>query len=350
MATSSPGSLGLAVDYSFSPPSVASLVAAGVRSVGRYVGAGTEPKQLHAAERDALFAAGIDIFLLVEGASDSALGGAPVGRYHAQLALLDCAELSVPRGGARPISLVGNCDFQVTEAQWPAVRNYMIEYGRIIRPAGFRVGFYGGRRAIEWAMRDGLAEVFFQTYAWSDLNHDGTPEWVPGTHLRQYRNRVPIGGGDGDLCDIMIGDYGQWEAVGKPTSPPGSESEMYAFKTPASSAVWLSDGVSRRSAEWVSFQRLVEAGLVKRPASAAGPLPPTDANGLPADGTHVDGQNASAYVLVVPASTEDAYGGPIADKGGSAVLVAHTHDVAGSGEVTVPVNLNGTTGPAVPSA
>ena len=77
---------GEGVDYSFPPhPSPAGLAAAGKRFAGRYIGPGWD-KHLDAAERDALFANGLDIFLLAEGAADGATGGYNIGVMHAQSA------------------------------------------------------------------------------------------------------------------------------------------------------------------------------------------------------------------------------------------------------------------------
>src|SRR6266478_3871580 len=69
---------------------------------------------------------------------------------------------------------------------------------------------------------------------------------------------------------------------------------MYGFKTPTSSAVWISNGVNRRPAEWSSFTALVTAGMIQRPAV----------------GTPVDGIGASAYVMLIPEGQENWYGGP----------------------------------------
>jgi hypothetical protein len=191
-----------AVDYSFTQPSAAGLAAAGIKAAGVYVGPGSEGKQLQAGERDALFSAGLSIFLLVEGATQDALLGAPKGVQHANLALADCRSLGVPTG----VALITAIDFDVQANQWPACVAYQQAFNKVVRAAGFRTGIYGGLKCITWAKRDGIADILFQTYAWSGK----PPVWVSGVQIQQYHNGVQIGSGLVDLCRTMTADFGQW--------------------------------------------------------------------------------------------------------------------------------------------
>lgn len=197
-----------AVDYSFAQPSPAGLAAAGIKAAGVYVGPGSESKQLQAGERDALFAAGLSIFLLVEGATQDALLGASRGVQHAALAVADCRSLGVPTG----VALITAIDFDVQANQWTACANYQRAFNSIVRAAGYRTGIYGGLKCITWAKRDGLADILFQTYAWSGK----PPVWVPGVQIQQYHNGVQIGGGEVDLCRTMTADFGQWARPAPP--------------------------------------------------------------------------------------------------------------------------------------
>jgi hypothetical protein len=202
-------------DYSFSPPSIGGLVGAGIKGAGRYVGPGSQPKHLTARERDALLAAGLCIWLLVEGAAKDALSGASVGAYHGRLCASEAQSLGAPRGAV----LVGNVDWDVSAAEWPAVAAYFRAYAGPVRTAGYRVGLYGGLNAIEWAARDGLADILMQTYGWSTRLVGNVKKivWSTHSHIQQYRNGVKVGGGDIDLCRAVVDNFGQWPIPAAPT-------------------------------------------------------------------------------------------------------------------------------------
>lgn len=188
------------VDYAFSYPPVASLVAAGKRFACRYGGAGTANKWLTVGEANSLSRAGIGVVANVEGAAAGLLGGYQTGRSWAGSADTHFAVCGMPPG--RPIYL--SVDFDVTASQWPAVASALRGAAEAIGVD--RVGVYGGRRAIEWARRDGVARWFWQTYAWSG----SVTHWVAGNHIEQYRNGVTIGGADCDLDRSLTDDFGQW--------------------------------------------------------------------------------------------------------------------------------------------
>lgn len=307
-----------AVDYSFSPPTVASLVVAGKVAAGRYVGAGTEDKQIHAAERDALFAAGLAIWLSVEGAADSALQGGKTGAYHARLAVADARALAVPAG----VAMYGNCDFDVQVGQWLAVVSYMTSFGKVVREAGYRVGFYGGRNAMVWGIQDGLADFYWQTYAWS-----GTPtRWVPGVAIQQYKNGVPMGGGDVDLNRIMVADYGQWVKGG--IAPPTKGDDVrFGVQAQGSAAVEISDLMERRGGfTWDRFKAWVDGGLITKP---------------PAGSTTASPTGYGSYVWVVPAAEMDGAFGKQVAAGGAGVTVEQATAIARS-EIGRSTNTPGT--------
>ncbi|MES2211466.1 MAG: glycoside hydrolase domain-containing protein [Chloroflexota bacterium] len=202
------------VDYAFSAPSVASLVAAGKHGAGRYIGPGSASKHLTAAERDRLLAAGLCIWLSVEGFGNDALQGASLGASHGAMAVRDANWLAVPKDSG----LYGNVDFDVTAAQWPACRNYLNAFAVPVRAAGYRAGLYGGLNAIEWGFRDSVADLYWQTYAWSTRevppgSGNRVVVWSKHAQLQQYHNGVSWpGGGDVDLCRNVADDFGQWPA------------------------------------------------------------------------------------------------------------------------------------------
>lgn len=179
-------------------PSPAALTRANVKFACRYGGMGSAAKMLTGAERDALFAAGIDIVANVEGAQDGLLGGAPAGQTWAHEGEKFFTALDMP--GDRPIYL--SADFDVTSPQWPQVRNALHGAASVIGLD--RVGIYGGYNAMAWARRDGVARWFWQTYAWSG------GRWAAGNHIEQYRNGVVIDGVRLDLDRGLTDDFGQW--------------------------------------------------------------------------------------------------------------------------------------------
>ncbi|HEX6682847.1 MAG TPA: DUF1906 domain-containing protein [Candidatus Limnocylindrales bacterium] len=187
------------VDYAWSRPNIGQLAAAGKRFACRYGGPGSSGKQLDPGEAQALSAAGIAIVANAEGAADGLLGGFSVGVSWARDADQHFRACGMPPG--RPIYL--SVDFDVQSGQWPPVANALRGAASVLG-AG-RVGVYGGRRAIEWARRDGVAQWFWQTYAWS------SGVWVPGSHIQQYANGVNFGGATIDLDRALVTDFGQWK-------------------------------------------------------------------------------------------------------------------------------------------
>lgn len=187
------------VDYAWSRPNITQLAAAGKRFACRYGGPGSAGKQLDRGEAQRLSAAGISIVANAEGAADGLLGGWSAGVSWARAAEAHFAKCGMPPG--RPIYL--SVDFDATSGQWPAVANALRGAASVLGAA--RVGVYGGRRAIEWARRDGVAQWFWQTYAWSG------GVWVAGNHLEQYRNGVELAGATVDLNRALATDYGQWK-------------------------------------------------------------------------------------------------------------------------------------------
>lgn len=195
------------VDYAFSSPSPAKLAVAGKRFAMRYVGPGSDPKHLHALERDALWQAGLSIVLLAEGRSGDAVLGSKVGIEHAASAQKAALVLGAPAN----IPIYFAIDFDVTSAQWPLVANYLRGCGSVIGQQ--RVGVYASVWGLKWAALSKLASWGFQAYA---------PAWSGGTnaspwsyaHVVQYKNNVTLAGGTVDLCRAQQHAFGQWTKSG----------------------------------------------------------------------------------------------------------------------------------------
>jgi hypothetical protein len=234
-----------AVDYSFSKPTPSRLAAAGIKSAGTYVGPGTEPKHLQPAERDALFASGLSVFLNVEGASGDAKRGATVGAYHGHLAVAEASQLGAPAG----VALIAAIDWDVQAPEWPAVSSYMRAYAPICHAAGYRAGLYGGLNAITWAARDGLAEILFQTYGWSRRVVNGVSQvvWHPAAQIQQYRNGVNMAGGNVDQCHALAPDWGQWGQGGSAVTQPSAKATWdYSIGSP-------SLGQTMAAGDWLKY-------------------------------------------------------------------------------------------------
>lgn len=187
------------VDYSYDPPSVAALVAAGKKFVCRYGGPGSSAKHLTPTESTALRAAGISIVANAQGTgSTGLLGGALVGADWARLADAHFRSCGMPAD--RPIYL--SVDFDAQPSQWPAVDAALRAAADVLGPD--RVGVYGGYNTIEHCATTSTASWFWQTYAWSG------GRWHPRAHLHQYLNGQPLADGLVDLDRAVVGDYGQW--------------------------------------------------------------------------------------------------------------------------------------------
>lgn len=189
------------VDYSDARPNVGQLWQAGIRYVARYIGAGGVEKRLTRDEALSLNRAGLPIVSLVEGGENDALQGSATGVDHAHAAERDVVALDIPRD--RPAYFA--VDFDMTDAQWPAVHDYIRGAQSVMGVD--RVGIYGGLRAVTYARERASVPWLFQTYAWSD------GLWYPGAQLRQTLNNQTIGGGSVDLGLAMTVDYGQWSLI-----------------------------------------------------------------------------------------------------------------------------------------
>jgi hypothetical protein len=216
------------VDYAFPPrPRASELARLGKRFAVRYGGPGSSDKQLDPAEANALAAAGLWIVANAEGSAQGLLGGFDVGASWARTAAAHFKACGMPDD--RPIYL--SIDFDVTSGQWPTVRDALSGAAHEIGLS--RVGVYGGYRACQWAHRDAVATWLWQTYAWSTWQDpDGVRRlhWLPGAHLQQYRNGVPIDGADCDLNRALPADFGQWQPGHSGNyGPPGGEDMSDAY-------------------------------------------------------------------------------------------------------------------------
>jgi hypothetical protein len=194
------------VDYSYSKPTPAGLVAAGKKFVVRYGALGNTGKFLTAAELTALRTAGLVVVANVEEAAGNYRGQAAGVRWAAAGSAF-FRKLGMP--GDRPIYF--SVDWDAGPADWPDIDAALRGSASVI--GADRVGVYGGYDTIAHCVSAGTASWFWQTYAWS------AGRWHPAAHLQQYKNNVALAGGTVDLTRAVVTEYGQWGA-GMTTAPP----------------------------------------------------------------------------------------------------------------------------------
>jgi len=192
----------LAVDYSFSRPSPATIKSHGYTAVGRYLG-GSSGKRITRDEATSLHAAGLGIWLVWETSADRARSGNAGGVSDAHAAA--AAALAVGYPTSCPLFFA--VDFDATPAQVSAY------FAGIRSVLGNRAGIYGGIKVTE----AGLAHWRWQTAAWSGGKVD------PAAHLYQRTKMThPIGG-----CDenVICHPIPLWTAAGvsKPAEKPAKE-------------------------------------------------------------------------------------------------------------------------------
>lgn len=176
----------LAVDYSFSRPSPATIKSHGYHAVGRYLG-GSASKQITKAEAASLHAAGLGIWLVYETSADRARSGKAGGVSDAHAAVKAANALGYPT--RCPIFFA--VDFDATAA---AVSAY---FAGVISVLGDMAGVYGGIKVA------GLATWTWQTAAWSG------GELSPKAHLYQrVKMTHPISGCDENVICRPIPVWG----------------------------------------------------------------------------------------------------------------------------------------------
>lgn len=182
-------------DYAWAHPSPASLVAAGIGFVMRYLSYDAS-KNLTAAERDSLLAAGLGVGLVWEAGATDALGGYAQGVTEAQQAKVEAADLGL---GSAPVFFA--FDFDITDPEKPAGGLYLEGAASVV--GADRVGGYGDYDLIVYILQNRLpVSWFWQTTAWSGgLVH-------PSAHILQTANGATIGGVSVDLDTALKPDFG----------------------------------------------------------------------------------------------------------------------------------------------
>lgn len=300
------------LDYSYSRPPIAAIKAGGYVFVSRHLCwkyPHTIGKIITPAERDALLASGIDIYLNWEYDAQDCLRGASGGRIDATEAVSQAQALDYPAGA----TIYHSADWDVTDAQKPTVAYYFSAARAIEQDAGYRTGCYSGYWTIKYLFDHMVIDDGWQAYAWSG------GLWDTRAALRQVQNGITVGGADCDL-DERVGTAYSWL---KPARDPEVRMLRYTFTNyadltdgmPGYGRVHVTDGLRYR----IFPKGTVWADLAAK--AGAGPI------------TQVDG-----------AVTGGSYGGAVAKLCG--MLDTETPAAPAPADHTHP--LAGGTGPAQP--
>lgn len=185
-------------DYSYDRPGGATLAAAGMRFVVRYLSPVVDGgKGLSQPEVDDLRRHGIEIVLVHEEAPDAAAAGRRRGAEDARAAQAHLERLDLDP--ALPVYFA--VDFDATAGQQDAVDSYLAGAASVIGP--LRTGVYGGHGVITRCQAAGTASWFWQTHAWSD------GRVASGIHLYQHRIEDRLDGNAVDLDRALQPEYGQ---------------------------------------------------------------------------------------------------------------------------------------------
>lgn len=249
------------VDYAWANPKPApsTLKADGVGFVVRYVSADPS-KDLTAAEKDALLAAGIEIALVWE--TDGVMSGAPAGAAAAKAADQFAHAMNMPG-----IPVYFACDQDprgFTAAQWHDVDTYLDAAAGVISRT--RTGGYGAYDFAKHCFDNGKIHYGYQTYAWS------AGKWDPRAQLRQIQNGVTLRNLPGLSCDLddsMASDFGQWP---RPKSPPTPGTVIITETLPV-----LAEGATGAHVAWA---QVVISGFYGHSLTADGIFGPATKAGL----------------------------------------------------------------------
>jgi hypothetical protein len=192
------------VDYAFTHPTIAQLKAQGIKSVGRYFGQGSPPKNLTKTEAELLSENGISIFSIFEFEANQVLGG--LAQAEKDVALARVQKVAVGMPANRPFYFAADFDirdFAPSSTDPKAKLGPAGAYFQYVHDQmGTNAGAYGGFWLIKRLFDAKLITWGFQTIAWSGGH------WDPRAQIRQ------TGAGDfGTAADVDVPertDYGQW--------------------------------------------------------------------------------------------------------------------------------------------
>jgi hypothetical protein len=189
------------IDEAWARLTPAQLAAAGKTFVVGYISEDTGGKNLTAAEVAECHAAGIAVLLVYEYSTRAIEGGAAKGHHDAAIAIAHARALGYPTGCA-----IGWAVDENTTGRAQAVDAYATAMTGDLHAAGYRSMDYGGLATVQRCADLHLADLHWQTYAWS-----GSPtRWDNRAAIRQVQNGVVINGKNIDLDVAVVDDFGAW--------------------------------------------------------------------------------------------------------------------------------------------
>lgn len=219
------------LDYSFARPAISDMMAKGYTGVVRYLSPPPNGKNLDAAERDALLAAGLDIGLVWETSATRAEQGYNAGLSDAHRANGYADALNYPAGATIWYAVDENIPF----AQ-------VADYFRGIKDAGGRPwSAYGNEETIDSVAGMGAA-MGWQVSTWDD---GSGPRVSPHAALVQEAN-MPADVGGTDINSVHADNWGGWLSHGaalKGAKLTPEEHDMLV--TTAGSVAYLRDEVEQ---------------------------------------------------------------------------------------------------------
>lgn len=192
------------VDFSWGRPSVASLLAADVSVVVRYLTRDRTGKALTSTEAAAYRAAKIKVVGVFQDTANRALGGFAAGQADGEYALAQAQACGFPGVGA----IYFAADFDVKAQHLDAVEQYFRGVGtRVLLD---NVGIYGDYDAMERIYDRDLATYYWQAGAssWSSGRQ------FPQAHMLQKVGGPTIGGASVDYNQRLAADVGEWGGTG----------------------------------------------------------------------------------------------------------------------------------------
>lgn len=242
----------LGVDYAGGRPSAATLKAAGVSFVCRYLnngGAGLPQKQLLPSEFADLVNGGMPVVFNYETTATFMLAGHDAGRQDAIEALAYIRSLPGVPGDWAPV-VYFSADFDEAPAQDAAIFAFCDGAAEILGAEADgrrRVGLYGAYWITKRARDAGKIGYIWQTEAWSGGNVDSRVDIMQRNALG-YKT---IGGVQCDINEAHADAFGQFivtPAGPVPAGPPPPPVETDAFK------LWMHTATDRQLLEYITAQ------------------------------------------------------------------------------------------------
>lgn len=198
------------VDEAWERPTADELIKAGYSGLMAYISQDTSGKNITRDEIDAYHAKGLDVGLNYEYNPGSAKNGAHAGDTDGAIAVNHARDLGAPQGTCLYFSV----DWDVTDAEKPAVLAYANAARNQCLAAGYEAGIYGGYWVVLYLLNNGYKGRLWQTFGWSGGN------WLGNAVLRQIQNGVIVGKSNVDRNQVIIPDWGQWKSGSSAMATP----------------------------------------------------------------------------------------------------------------------------------